>query len=281
MTFRSAPKYAFFEKGSPTDIVILEGRGEFPGTVANVYWGGINTAGQLWVGDNSSSRFVSTPLDPVDRDVFLQLDLVEQSISLTAWDDQSPKPDHPQISFEAAELFEGDLVGVGLFNRLSPNAEHAPVAIRYVEVLGPPFHPTDENALQPGDADQNYEFDQFDLVRVQQSSKYLTGQPATWGEGDWNGAPGGRPGNPPVGNGQFDHLDVVSALATGFYLSGPYATLRQNGARGDAQTSLVYDAATGKPQHRFALWTGANFDQHYVASGEVYRQSPRCTGRGL
>ena len=45
--------------------------------------------------------------------------------------------------------------------------------------------------LQAGDADQDLDFDQLDLVQVQIAAKYLTGQAATWGEGDWNGAPGG------------------------------------------------------------------------------------------
>jgi hypothetical protein len=51
--------------------------------------------------------------------------------------------------------------------------------------------------LQAGDADQDYDFDQLDLVKVLTAAKYLTGQPATWGEGDWDGAPGGYQGNPP------------------------------------------------------------------------------------
>ena len=37
---------------------------------------------------------------------------------------------------------------------------------------------------QPGDADQDFDFDQLDLIQVQVAAKYLTGQPATWGEGD-------------------------------------------------------------------------------------------------
>jgi hypothetical protein len=76
--------------------------------------------------------------------------------------------------------------------------------------------------LMPGDADQNLSFDQLDLVQVLQAAKYTTGEPATWGEGDWDGAPGGEPGSPPLGNGVFDQLDVVSALATGLYMTGPY-----------------------------------------------------------
>ena len=48
--------------------------------------------------------------------------------------------------------------------------------------------------LQAGDADQDLDFDQLDLVRVLEARKYLTGRLATWGEGDWNAAPGGSPG---------------------------------------------------------------------------------------
>ena len=44
--------------------------------------------------------------------------------------------------------------------------------------------------LQAGDADQDLDFDQLDLVQVQIANKYLSGQTATWGEGDWDGAPG-------------------------------------------------------------------------------------------
>lgn len=56
------------------------------------------------------------------------------------------------------------------------------------------------------------DFDQLDLVRVLQAGKYLTGEPATWGEGDWNGAPGGRPGDPPLGDGRFNQLDIIAVL---------------------------------------------------------------------
>jgi hypothetical protein len=79
--------------------------------------------------------------------------------------------------------------------------------------------------LEAGDADQDYDFDQLDLVKVQSAAKYLTGQAATWGEGDWNGAPGGSPGNPPVGDRRFDQLDIVAAQRAGKYLSGNYAAI--------------------------------------------------------
>lgn len=100
--------------------------------------------------------------------------------------------------------------------------------------------------LQAGDADQDLDFDQLDLVKVQIAANYLTGKPATWGEGDWNGAPGGSQGSPPVGDGLFDQQDIVAALQAGVYLTGPYAALAGPGASGDDQTTIVYDLGTGE-----------------------------------
>ena len=100
--------------------------------------------------------------------------------------------------------------------------------------------------LQAGDADQDLDFDQLDLVRVQVAAKYLTNQPATWGDGDWDGAPGGSPGSPPAGDGLFNQLDIIAALGTNLYLKGPYAAVRPSGAAGDDQTSIGYNAGTGE-----------------------------------
>lgn len=81
-------------------------------------------------------------------------------------------------------------------------------------------------ALQAGDADQDWDFDQLDLVQVQVSGKYLTGEPATWGEGDWNGAPVMFSAGPPVGDGLFNQLDIVAAQQAGLYLAGSYAAVQ-------------------------------------------------------
>jgi type VI protein secretion system component Hcp len=80
-----------------------------------------------------------------------------------------------------------------------------------------------QSALQAGDADQDLDFDQLDLVRVQQAGTYLMDKPATWGSGDWNAAPGGFVGSPPIGDGRFNQLDIVAAQQAGVYLKGPYA----------------------------------------------------------
>ena len=101
-------------------------------------------------------------------------------------------------------------------------------------------------ALLAGDADQDLDFDQLDLVQVQIAAKYLTGQPATWGDGDWDGAPGGSQGSPPTGNGQFDQRDIISALGPAHYLTGPYAVVSPNGQTGDGQTSVGYNTNTGE-----------------------------------
>jgi hypothetical protein len=108
-------------------------------------------------------------------------------------------------------------------------------------ILGAPLP-----ALMPGDADQDLKFDQLDIVKVLVAAKYLTGEPATWGEGDWNAAPGGRQGQPPRGDGLFNQSDIVAALAGDTFLAGPYAALRSTGQQGDGQTSIVYNAVTGE-----------------------------------
>jgi hypothetical protein len=100
--------------------------------------------------------------------------------------------------------------------------------------------------LEAGDANMDYEFNQLDLVQVQIAAKYLTGQAATWGEGDWNGAPGGSPGNPPQGDGLFRQNDIIAALSAGKYLTGPYAAILPNGQEGDGQTSIIYDPSSGE-----------------------------------
>jgi hypothetical protein len=107
---------------------------------------------------------------------------------------------------------------------------------------------TSQSQLRAGDADQDFDFDQLDLVRVQIAAKYLTGRSATWGEGDWNGAPGGGRGQPPTGDGLFNQRDIVAALSAGIYLTGRYASLQERQtsgfiAPGDAQ---VIDPGAGE-----------------------------------
>jgi hypothetical protein len=111
-------------------------------------------------------------------------------------------------------------------------------ALTEEEVLNLFNAPGGQTQLQAGDADQNLEFNQLDLVQVQIAAKYLTGQPATWGEGDWDAAPGGSPGDPPTGDGLFNQIDIISALSAGTYLTGPYA-VTQPAAAQPGQVALM------------------------------------------
>jgi len=109
--------------------------------------------------------------------------------------------------------------------------------------------------LQAGDSTQNLRFDSHDLVITLQHGKYLSGTAATWEQGDWDGAPGGSPGSPPVGNGFSDQLDIIASLSHGLYLTGPYAPggsatplpplVASGGSIGDGQTSIVYNSISG------------------------------------
>ena len=77
---------------------------------------------------------------------------------------------------------------------------------------------------QPGDSNEDREFNTVDIVRVLASGRFETGEPATWIEGDWNGAP--NPDittGPPPGDGFFNTGDVIAALASGLFETGAYA----------------------------------------------------------
>ena len=107
-----------------------------------------------------------------------------------------------------------------------------------------PVYAANEVALDllramPGDANGDKEFDQQDIVLVQQAAKYLTGEPADWVEGDWDNARNG-------GDGVFNQLDIIAALTTGAYLTGPYAAVQPNEQTNDCRASIVYDASTGE-----------------------------------
>ena len=146
------------------------------------------------------------------------------------WGDEiSDPPLTGQLTFGSSIALSGTRAAVG-----SPFVDLAHVIDLSVDVV-----------LQAGDADQDLDFDQLDLVQVQVANEYLSGETATWGEGDWNGAPGGSPGDPPAGDGVFDQLDVIAALNAGTYLTGPYAAIRPDGQLSDSQTSIIYDETTG------------------------------------
>ena len=110
--------------------------------------------------------------------------------------------------------------------------------------------------LHAGDADEDFDFDQLDLVQVQIAAKYLTGELATWGEGDWDSAPGGEPGNPPAGDGVFDQVDIIRALTGGVYRTGPYAELSPvgDGMAAVPEPSSIWLAALAFPGLLLWVW---------------------------
>ena len=119
---------------------------------------------------------------------------------------------------------DGNVLAIQGINRRSSDGDFLLSQIRLSGLV-----PATEPRLEAGDADQDLDFDQLDLVQVQVAAKYLSGELATWGEGDWNGAPGGSQGSPPVGDGVFNQLDIVAAQQAGLYLTGPYAGIQANG----------------------------------------------------
>jgi hypothetical protein len=134
--------------------------------------------------------------------------------------------------------FYGNMDEYYIFNR-AITQEEVGLLYNLVEPGGP-------TKLQAGDSDQDLDFDQFDLIIVQQAAKYLSNEAATWGDGDWNGAPGGSQGSPPDGDGFFNQLDIIAALNNGLYLKGSYGAILPGGTRDDGQTSIVYYAQTGE-----------------------------------
>jgi hypothetical protein len=178
-----------------------------------------------------------------DEDVLFQVDSIGDELNAWYWSANGAPPAAPQLSItlEPPWSIDGGVAGVYV-------GDDSESVFRFIQIADSPIpmEGMEDKRLQPGDANQDLKFDQLDLVQVQVAAKYLSGQPATWGEGDWDGAPGGEPGNPPAGNGLFDQTDIIAALAAGVYLTGPYAAVGSGGKQGDGQTSIVYNPTNGE-----------------------------------
>ena len=234
----------------------LDGDSEGVGLIARYdsgtqrfYQGGYNPdGGRLYLGWNNPfyNGFITHDVDfDLSAGLNLRLDVIDNTLDLWAWNAGDSPPEEPQLSYTDDEirLIAGP-PGILFDTEPSPGST---ATFQFIDVSDAPFvlkPPT--GSLQPGDADRNSHFDQSDLVQVLIANKYLSGEPATWGEGDWNGAPGGTLDNPPIGDGVFDQLDVIRAVAAGVYLTGSYAAIRTGGVRDDGQASLVYNAKTGE-----------------------------------
>ena len=85
-----------------------------------------------------------------------------------------------------------------------------------------------------GDADENGQFDQLDVVAILQAGKYLTGASATWSEGDFNL------------DGVFNQFDIILAQQTQppHYLTGPFAAQAEDDDDDDELSAV--DAVFGE-----------------------------------
>lgn len=184
----------------------------------------------------------------VSRDGTLVFFEIGELYEPTVWDDVSSYRNLRDLliaEFDLASELDGWQLDVGtalnsqlLWGRgISPQGYDE----MWVAILEPPF--------QPGDADQDWDIDQLDLVQVQVAGKYLTGQPATWGEGDWDGAPVVLTAKPPEGDGLFNQLDIVAAQQAGLYLSGSYDAERPSVILPESTFRADYDASAGH------IWT--------------------------
>ena len=192
---------------------------------------------------NTSSQFSDVPAESEETTlVVVKAELMDGDDRFTMYLNPTPGEPEPATGTVKDDLDVGFLIGLAIGAAGAVSMDELRWGDTFADVT--PVSLT--TVLQAGDADQDFDFDQIDLVQVQVAGKYLTGQASTWGEGDWNGAPGGSVGNPPAGDGQFDQLDIIAALNAGFYLTGPYAAVADGGQRQDGQTSVVYDASTGE-----------------------------------
>ena len=109
---------------------------------------------------------------------------------------------------------------------------------------------TPEPVIIAGDANLDKEFGTADIVGVLAGGLFETNNPATWAQGDWDGAPSEAnryPGPPPAGDGVFNTTDIVGALAGGHFEQGPVVAALNDPAKGEGTDEVVvsYDAADG------------------------------------
>jgi hypothetical protein len=157
--------------------------------------------------------FAPASIDTADVDGDGDLDVIAASFARTvAWYeniDSRVTFGPPQIIAMGANIFgTGDLNADGEIDVVAPVVYRS---VWWFENVAPTLR-----LRQPGDANEDLEFDPRDIEQLLQAGKYLTGQPATWSEGDFNG------------DGLFDRLDIIFALQTGNYLQGPYAARNLN-----------------------------------------------------
>ena len=125
---------------------------------------------------------------------------------------------------------------------------------------------------QFGDANVDGLFDEADLVKVLQSARYGTGQPATFEEGDWNG------------DNVFDQHDIIAASQSANYLT------QSDGVKASCDT-ITWEK-TLDPLAPGAVWKGTGttnqddevtiraYDFELAEDGDEVKDSRQAQGYG-
>ena len=165
--------------------------------------------------------------------------------------DKTPFPDCSG-SFDVVDI--GDINGDGVFDFMTTSTEDGVPLWTDGVTATPHVNQAPPIPLQPGDANQDYFFDEADLIQVAKAGRFENGA-ASWNQGDWDAAPGGAPLNPPTGNGRFDAADLDAAVESNKYRVGAYShdalapyseTRPMRLGLGDADLVLSYKPSTGE-----------------------------------
>ena len=263
---------------SDTNVLL---RGD-PATLSGYVFTGMGPVNEFRIfrfenGDGELLGQLNGPNDPeftLGDDWVIEAGAIGDEISIKVWQAGDQEPSEPQLVIHDDVLTAGQ---IGFAPAISTAAISKPTRldVTYDDVQFRFAEPVTA-ILQAGDSDQDLDFDQLNLVKVQTAAKYLTEQSATWGEGDWNGAPGGSIGSPPIGDGLFNQMDIIAALGANTYLTGPYSAIMPEGTDPDDQTLLAYGAASGMDEvaaDLSALGPRAH-DGHHGEVDMVYKAVP-------
>ena len=100
-----------------------------------------------------------------------------------------------EVHYLAAPPWPADIVGTGQSLQRIASYGLGDLAANWVAQPATPAV-VDFAVRIPGDADEDGHVDRMDMVRVLQSGKFVSGEPAVWADGDWNG------------DGVFDYADL-------------------------------------------------------------------------
>jgi hypothetical protein len=208
-------------------------------------------AGILYDGSSQVLAETDTDFDPTADYVTLQIDAIDDVVSLWLWNPGDEMPAEPVVSVPDQSGFTGwvgvggwgspsnvayryihigqtsiilgDFDGNGMLDMNDVDALSAAILVNdsrfdvnhddVVDTADLKRWVTDLRNTWLGDANIDGEFNSGDLVRVFQRGEYedAIARNSTWSEGDWNG------------DGEFDTGDLVTAFQSGGFEKGPRA----------------------------------------------------------